>query len=148
MNRLADVPKTPVVEDFSKGLQDWQVKGAGLSTYKFQSPLIDVEGKNLCLAINPKGHTLSIHLRADSKFLGRGLDQGSFSLNRTIKGAVPQDVVIRPEDFEGDKDKVLEWGKITTFNLSIHDHTAKAPVDLSQAAERDVLSLIKMVDAK
>jgi hypothetical protein len=138
-----------VFDDFKNGFQDWSVRSGGreIATYKFQSPLIDRSNdKKLSLSINPQGKKLKLHLRAESRFLGRGLDQGSFSYSTTIEGDGPQEVVIDRVDFKGEKEKKLEWSKISRFFLSIMDVESKGKIDLTSEEGRGILKSILMVD--
>jgi len=138
-----------VFEDFENGLQDWSIREGGrqISTYKFQSPELDSSNaKKLSLRINPKGKKLSIRLRVDSRFLGRGMDLGSFSLTRSVQGNGPQDVVIDRRDFKSKDGKALQWSRITRFYLSIVDEDSKAKIDLTSQEGRGVLKMISLVD--
>ncbi len=138
-----------VFEDFEEGLQDWAVREEGrqISTYKFQNPAYAISNdKKLLLRIDPRGRRLSIRLRADSRFLSQGLDQGSFSLARSVQGNGPQDVMIDRRDFTGNDGKALQWSRITRFYLSIVDEDSKAKIDLTAKEGRGVLKMISLVD--
>jgi len=134
-----------IFEDFQNGFQDWSVRAGGqeICTYKFQSPEFDSSNdKKLSLRIDPKGKKLSLRLRADSRFLGEGLDMGSFSFSRSIEGTGPKDVVIDRHDFKSKDDKALKWPRITRFYLSIVDEASKGRIDLTSKEGREMLKSI------
>jgi dienelactone hydrolase len=137
--------KQAVFEDFQNGFQDWSVRAGGqeICTYKFQSPEFDFSNdKKLSFRIDPKGKKLSLRLRADSRFLGEGLDMGSFSFSRSIEGTGPKDVVIDRHDFKSKDDKALKWPRITRLYLSIVDEASKGRIDLASKEGREMLKSI------
>jgi hypothetical protein len=149
LKALAALPKTPVFEDFSKGLQDWGVRsGTDIITYKFQSPHIEFANKKLCLTIDPQGKKLSLRLNASSQFLGAGRDLGQFTCVKNISGDGPRDIIIDTGDFKGGKDAPLEWERIGRFQIGIVDLESKAKINFSTDMGRRVLQSIKMVDSQ
>lgn len=145
---LAKLPKSEVFEDFHKGMQDWVVRGGtDMSTYKFQSPFIDLAEKELCFTIAPGGRTLSLRLSANCQFFGAGKDLGSFSCSKKVGGSDSQEIIIRREEFKGKGGKALEWSKIGRFQVVILDTATNAKIDLSSDEGRRVLQSVKMVDA-
>lgn len=149
-DELANLPKTETVfEDFSKGLQDWASRnGTEITTYKFQSPSLELENKNLCLTIAPGGRRLSLRLEAVSQFLGTGKDLGSFSYNRTVEGEEAQQVVVRSDDFKSKDGKALKWSRISRFSVVMVDTASGAKLDLSLKNDHRALRSIRMIDAK
>jgi len=147
---LATLKKNQTVfEDFSNGLRDWAVREEGrmIRTRKFQSPEIDcANDRKLLLRIDPGGRRLSLRLSASSRFLSSELNQGSFSLARNSEGHGPQDVVIDRNDFKSKDGKVLEWSRITLFDLSILDLETKQKIDLTSKEGRSMLKLISWVN--
>jgi hypothetical protein len=142
-----------VIDDFKNGLQDWAVREGGrlIRTYKFQSPDVDrSNGKKLLLRIDPRDRKLSLRLSASSRFLSSELNQGSFSTSRSVEGNGPQDVVIDRNDFKaggnGKAGQVLEWSRITRFDLSVLDLATKQKIDLTSKEGLSMLKLISWVD--
>lgn len=152
LNALANLKdEQAVFEDFENGLQDWSIREGGrqISTYKFQSPALDFSNdKKLSLRVDPGGRRLSLRLRVDSRFLGRGLDLGSFSLTRSVQGKGPQDVVIDRRDFKSKDGTALQWSRITRFYLSIVDEASQAKIDLTSQEGRGVLRMIDLIDSE
>jgi outer membrane protein assembly factor BamB/dienelactone hydrolase len=149
LKELSKLEKTTLLDDFKNGFQDWGVRAGGgeICTYKFQSPHIDRSNdKKLSVSIDPKDGKLSLRLRAESRFLGHGMDLGSFSLSRRVEGNGPQNVMITRSDFKGEGGKELEWSKITRFYLSIVDAATKAKIDLTSEEGRAILRSIDLVD--
>lgn len=130
---------TNILEDFHNGTADWGSRdGRSITTYKFQSPTLDrSNAKKLVFTVDPQGRRLTLQLRAESKFLHRPDNQGSFTATRQISGAGPQEVVLRREDFTGQDGKTLEWSKIETFQVTLIDIEAKQPLALASAKEKD-----------
>ncbi|MGY8769044.1 MAG: alpha/beta hydrolase family protein [Pirellulales bacterium] len=149
LNSLSKLKKPGVVfEDFSNGIQNWSSRDQrSIKTYKFQSPELDrSNNKELSLLINPNGRKLSLRLTAESKFLSRQNNIGSFSYTTSVQGAGTQEVVVGREDFKSKDVKTLEWSKIETFEISIIDNDTKDRLDLTSQDGHAVLKLIKIVD--
>ncbi len=146
LDALDALARTHVLDDFSRGLQDWAVQAGGnITTYKFQSPALDRSNEQkLKIALDPKGRKLRVNLRTDSRFLGRGLDLGGFSFTRVIEGNGPVDLVLDRSDFKGEKDVPLEWSRISRFFLSLFDVNTKASIDLETDEGRSVLKSISL----
>jgi len=153
---LANLKKNhAVIDDFNNGFQDWTVREGGrlIKTYKFQSPEIDCSNdRKLLLRIDPGGRKLSLRLSASSRFLSSELNQGNFFYSRSIEGNGPQNVVIDRNDFKaggsGKEGQVLEWSRITLFDLSILDLETKQKIDLTSKEGLGMLKLISLVDAQ
>ncbi len=137
-----------VFEDFRNGIQDWGTRDQrSIKTYKFQSPQLDRSAnRKLSLTINPHGKRLTVRLTAESKFLSREDNLGSFSCAKRVRGRGEQEVVIGREEFKSADGKTLEWSKIATFGISIVDEESKGKLDLTSKEGHAVLKLIKMVD--
>jgi dienelactone hydrolase len=143
-----------VIDDFSNGLQDWTVRPkGGIRTYKFQSPAVyRSNDQALLLRIDPAGRKLSLRLSTGSRFLQRQLNQGNFSLAIDVEGASSQDVIIERQQFKASSaDKrtsaaVLDWSRVTSFDLSIIDRNTGQQIDLSSAPGLGMLKLISFVD--
>jgi len=137
-----------VIDDFKNGLQDWASRGGRtIRTYKFRSPRIDLnDNKKLCIAIDPKGRTLSLRLNVESRFLGAGKDLGTFSYAAKVSGTGIKTVIVGRQDFRGDpkKNKKLSWNRITRFGITIVDLKTRSPIDLTAKEERETLKLIEM----
>ena len=95
--------------------------------------------------VDPQGRRLTLQLRAESKFLHRPDNQGSFTATRQISGAGPQEVVLRREDFNGPDGKPLDWSKIETFQVTLIDVEAKQPLALASGKDRSFLQSIQLV---
>ena len=147
---FTSLPRTEtVLEDFSKGLQDWAARGGrDIVTHKFQSPTIDLENKELCMSIDARGRRWSLLLMASCQFFGTGKDLGTFTLSRDVEGEGAQDVIIRREDFTAGRDKALEWSKVGWFQVAIMDSETKRWLDLRSEEGRRVLQSIKLIDAE
>lgn len=145
---LTEMAMTNLVEDFTNGLQDWATRDRrSIGTYKFQSPFLDrSNAKKLSLTIDPRGRPLSLRLAAGSRFLSRGDNLGKFSYATQVRGQGPQEVVIDRRAFESDDGKVLEWSKITTFEITIIDQESRSKLDLVSRGSGAVLQRIEMVD--
>jgi dienelactone hydrolase len=152
---LANLPKTQsVIDDFKNGLQDWSSRGGrSIKTYKFRNPRLDLDdNKKLCITLDPKGRKLSLHLRAESRFLGAGKDLGSFTYTAKVSGGGIKNVIVGRLDFKGDpkrntkNNKKLSWSKITRFGITIVDMKARSPINLASPEGLKVLKLIKMVE--
>ncbi|MEO1857799.1 MAG: dienelactone hydrolase family protein [Rubritalea sp.] len=143
-----------VIDDFKNGLQDWAVREGGelIRTYKFQSPDVDRSNdRRLLLRIDPSGRKLSLRLSTGSSFLHSQLNQGSFFVTKSVEGQGLQDVVFEPKDFKKSGKKrqageVIDWSRITRFDLSILDLKTKQKVDLSSEQGISMLKLISLVD--
>ena len=126
--------------------------GELIRTYKFQSPDVDRSNdRRLLLRIDPGGRKLSLRLSTGSSFLHSQLNQGSFFVAKSVEGQGPQDVVFDPKDFKisgkkGKAGEVIDWSRITRFDLSILDLKTKQKVDLSSVQGLSMLKLISLVD--
>jgi len=149
LSQFSAVEKTKVFDDFSKGFQDWSQRNPhSISTYKFQNPALDLsDTKKLSFSLDPKGKAHYLILSTQSKFLGHGKGQGGFRLVKRFEGEGVQELIIAREEFKGDKEgEILEWDKISTFQVSIQEVEPKRNVELHAAGEQQILKLIKMVD--
>ncbi len=134
-------------EDFSNGIQDWSTRDQrSIKTYKFQNPeLIRSNTRKLSLTIDPQGKRLLLRLNAGSKFLSRQNNLGDFSSVKSISGDGPQEVLIRREDFGSTDEKMLEWSKIATFEITILDEATKQKINLTSKAGHTILKRIQLV---
>jgi len=149
LQALAKLPKIRTAfEDFSNGIQDWSTRDQrSIKTYKFQSPeLVRSNTKKLSLTIDPQGKRLLLRLNAGSKFLSRQNNLGDFSSVKSISGDGPQEVIIHREDFRSTDEKMLEWSKIATFEITILDAATKQKIDLTSKAGHAVLQRILLVN--
>jgi dienelactone hydrolase len=143
-----------VIDDFNNGLQDWTVCESGqlIRTYKFQSPAVDRSNdKQLLLRIDPGGRKLSLRLSTGSRFLHSQLNQGSFSLAVDVEGTGPQDVLIDRKEFKasgkkGKAGEMIDWLRITRFDLSILDLGTRQKIDLTSPEGGSMLKRIALVD--
>jgi len=137
-----------VFEDFRDGIRDWSTRDQRtIKTYKFQSPELDrSNARKLSLTINPQGKRLTLRLNAESRFLSRKDNLGSFSYTRRIRGQGTQEVVIGRDEFKSADGKTLEWSKIATFEITIVDEETKGKLDLTSKEGHAVLQLIRLVD--
>ena len=71
---------------------------------------------------------------------------GNFSYTKRINGQGPRQIVIDRLDFKSADGKMLEWSKITTFEITIVDEETRDKLDLTSKAGHAILQLIKMVD--
>lgn len=138
---------SPVFEDFQNGLQDWASRdGRTLRTYKFQNPELDrSKDKELVITLDPMDRNLVLQLRAESQFLSRENNLGSFSYSSPVKGPGRVQVRIRPEDFKGPEGRSLEWDKIAAFELTLLNVSTRAKLQLTQPDELQVLKKIELV---
>ena len=152
LQRLSQLENSRAVfEDFKNGTQDWSSRdGRTIKTYKFQSPDLDVSNnKKLRLTINPKGKSLTVRLNIESKFLGSGNDQGSFSFVKAIEGDDVQEIVIDREAFkpkDANTAATLEWSKIATFEVTIVDKATQTKLDLTSKQGHKILKRIDLID--
>ena len=74
LNAISNIPKTRLIDDFSKGTQNWATQnGSNLTGYIFQNPELECsDDLALCLTINPQGKDLMLRLNSASRFLGHG----------------------------------------------------------------------------
>ena len=148
LQTLKTIPKTrTVIEDFSNGIQDWSSRDRrSIKTYKFQSPDVDRSNdKKLSLTIDPQGKSLSLRLNVGSGFLSRKDNLGNFSYTKRIRGDGPQQILIGREEFKSPDEKMLEWSKISTFEITLVDEQTKQKVDLTRKAGHAIIQLIKLV---
>ena len=61
-------------------------------------------------------------------------------------GKGPQQILIKTTDFKGEKDKELEWAKISTFNVTLVDHTQRKAIRLTDPATHSILKRIELID--
>jgi len=142
-----------VFEDFSNGLRDWAVREGGrmIRSRKFQSPELNVSNaRKLLLRLDPGGRKLSLRLATDSRFLDNRLNQGNYSFSRRIEGTGPCDLLVDRHEFKaggnGKNESVLEWAKVTLFDLSIVDEETREKVDLTSQEGCGMLKLITLVE--
>lgn len=150
LQALAALEKTTTVfEDFKNGIQDWSSRDQrSIRTYKFQSPDLDcTNDKLLALTVDPEGRRLSLRMNAESKFLSRENNLGSFSSVKRVEGKGARVIRIDREEFEGLDGKTLEWSKIASFDVSIVDEATQAKLDLTSAEGHKVLQLIQLVES-
>ena len=138
-----------VFEDFKNGVQDWSSRdGRTIRTYKFQNPELDRSNdRQLALTIDPQGRRLALRLNADSKFLSRENNLGSFTIAKRIQGDGPQTIRISRDQFKGTKDKLLEWSKIATFDVTLIDEATREKLNLTSAEGHQILRRIELVKA-
>ena len=153
LKALAQLEKPDAVfEDFKNGVQDWSSRdGRTIRTYKFQNPELDrSNNRQLALTIDPQGRRLALRLNADSKFLGRENNLGSYTFARRLQGEGPQTIRISRDQFKGvkgTKDKPLEWSKISTFDVTIIDEAKREKLNLTSAESRKILRRIELMNA-
>jgi len=150
LKALAKLAKPGAVfEDFRNGVRDWSSRdGRTIRTYKFQNPSLDRSNdKQLALTINPQGRRLALRLNADSKFLSRENNLGSFTVARRIQGHGPQTLRIRRDEFKGPEGKTLEWAKVATFDVTLIDEATRAKLELASSKGLKFLKRIGLVDA-
>ena len=150
LGAFASLPKTGLLDDFSQGITGWSSRnGDSISTYKFQSPLLDSSGdKVLAFTIDPQGRPHTLRLRTGSGFLSREKNQGDFIYSTRVTGKGPQQILIQKSDFkqEKDKNKKLEWSSIATFSVTLVDLESKKTVRLAEPAAQRILQKIELVD--
>ncbi len=149
LKSLAKLAKPGAVfEDFENGTRDWSSRdGRTISAYKFQNPFLDRSNdKQLALTIDPQGRRLALRLNADSKFLSRENNLGSFTVARRIQGDAPQVLRISREDFKGPEGKTLEWSKIATFDVTLIDETTRTKLELTSPEGLKFLKRIELTD--
>jgi len=118
---------------------------------KFQSPELNVSNaRKLLLRLDPGGRKLSLRLATDSRFLDNRLNQGNYSFSRRIEGTGPCDLLVDRHEFKaggnGKNESVLEWAKVTLFDLSIVDEETREKVDLTSQEGCGMLKLITLVE--
>ena len=64
---------------------------------------------------------------------------------KSISGDGPQEVLIRREDFGSTDEKMLEWSKIATFEITILDEATKQKINLTSKAGHTILKRIQLV---
>ena len=139
-----------LIDDFALGMQNWGTRDhSSFKTYKFQDPELDTTGdKKLAITLTlKKDQSLLLGLGTDSKFLGRGKDQGGFHHGRRIAGDGETTILLSPSDFKNkDKDKkILEWDKISTFSITLTDEKTKQRLNLSAQENKGLLKRIELV---
>lgn len=148
LTRLKNVEKTPLIDDFRNGMQNWSSRDQRtFKTYKFQDPALETDGNRMLqitLVLDPE-KPLLLGLGTDSKFLGNGRDQGTFHHGRRITGKGETNVLIKPEEFTNKDRKTLDWSAITTFSITLTDAATRKPIDLSRTENRDLLRRIELV---
>ena len=140
-----------VFENFGKGAIDWGSRNLrSIKTYKFQNPSIDrSDSKKLLLEVNPQGRHFVVRCNADSKFLGRGNDIGSFSVSRKISGDGIQEIEIAAADFEPtdpENTSALSWQKISTFEITLVDTKSHQVLDLTSDQGQSIQRAIYLID--
>jgi dienelactone hydrolase len=144
------LPKSGLLDDFSQGITHWSSRnGDSISTYKFQSPLLDCSGdKVLAFTIDPQGRPHTLRLRTGSGFLSREKNQGNFMYNAKVTGNGPQQILVKKSDFKPEKDesKKLEWSSIATFSVTLVDLESKKSVRLAEPEAHRILQKIELVD--
>lgn len=135
-------------EDFQHGVRDWGTRdGRTLFTYKFQDPSLNRDNRRrLIFTVDPHGKTLVLRLRAESKFLAPGDNQGSFDLTKQVKGDGPQEVVVERGDFQGPDGKTLEWAKVGTLQVTLVDVKGRTTLELASKAGQKYLQGIRLTD--
>ena len=148
LKELSKLARTALIEDFSNGTTDWASRnGDSITTYKLQSPMINRSNdKVLAFTIDPQGRDHTLRLRLGSSFLSRENNLGNFTYNTKISGKGPQQVLIARKDFKGEKDKELEWAKISTFNVTLVDHTQRKAIKLTDPETHAILKRIELID--
>jgi hypothetical protein len=150
LGAFASLPKTGLFDDFSNGITQWSSRnGDSLSTYKFQSPLLDLSGdKVLAITIDPQGRPHSLRLRTGSGFLSREQNQGTFKYSTKVTGKGAQKIYIANTDFQADKDKSkkLQWSNIASFSVTLVDLQSKKTVRLAEPTAHTILQKIELVD--
>ena len=150
LQAFANLPKSGLLDDFSTGITDWSSRnGDSISTYKFQSPLLDRSNqKVLALTIDPQGRDHTLRLRTGSGFLSRENNQGTFLYNTKITGKGPQQILVKRADFQAEKERKekLEWSKIATFSVTLVDNQENKIVRLSETSSHKILQRIELID--
>ncbi|MBW2596712.1 MAG: hypothetical protein JRC93_12240 [Deltaproteobacteria bacterium] len=108
---------------------------------------MDFSNKDLSFTIDPQGKDLTLRLTAESRFLEAKSGQGSYSFVKSIKGAGPQEVIIRASDFKSNDRKKLEWTNISRFSVALIDENTKDKIDLASKEGQQFLKLIKLLPA-
>jgi hypothetical protein len=148
LKELAKLAKTGLIEDFSNGTADWASRnGDSITTYKLQSPMINRSNdKVLAFTIDPQGRDHTLRLRLGSSFLSRENNLGTFTYNTKVTGKGPQQVLINHTDFKGEKNKEMEWAKISTLNVTLVDHTQRKAIKLTDPKTHSILKRIEFID--
>jgi len=102
--------------------------------------------KVLAFTIDPQGRDHTLRLRMGSSFLSRENNIGTFTYHTKVTGKGPQQILIKITDFKGEKDKELEWSKISTFNVTLVDHTQRKAIKLTDPETHSILKRIELID--
>lgn len=150
LKELSKLAKNGLIENFSNGTADWASRnGDSITTYKLQSPMIDRSNdKVLAFTIDPQGRDHTLRLRLGSSFLSRENNIGTFTYHTKVTGKGPQQILINRKDFKSEKDKVLEWAKVSTFNVTLVDHTQRKAIRLTDPKTHSILKRIELVDPR
>ena len=148
LKELSKLAKNGLIEDFSNGTADWASRnGDSITSYKLQSPMIDRSNdKVLAFTIDPQGRDHTLRLRLGSSFLSRENNIGTFTYHTKVTGKGPQQILINRKNFKSEKDKVLEWAKVSTFNVTLVDHTQRKAIKLTDPKTHSILKRIELVD--
>jgi dienelactone hydrolase len=147
------LPKTGLVDDFSKGMANWGNYGPkGFKTFKFQDPELDTgAGNQLAITLNLKpGQEILIRLEADGKYNAPDKAIGNFQFERTVSGNGVQTLLLSPRDFQKKpgkhaNDLPLTWGNIATFTVHLTDNRTKRKINLTHPSGAEILKRIELV---
>ncbi len=148
LNEMSKLAKSGLIEDFSNGSADWASRnGESLTTYKLQSPMIKRSNdKALAFTIDPQGRDHTLRLRLGSSFLSRENNLGTFTYNTQVNGKGPQQILVNRKDFKSEKNLELEWAKVSTFNVTLVDHTKRKAIRLTDPETHSILKRIELID--
>lgn len=104
--------------------------------------------KVLAFTIDPQGRDHTLRLRLGSSFLSRENNIGTFTYHTKVTGKGPQQILINRKNFKSEKDKVLEWAKVSTFNVTLVDHTQRKAIKLTDPKTHSILKRIELVDPR
>ena len=140
--------KETIVDDFSKGLQNWYARNnRGITTYKFQDPELNISNsQKLKLTVNSKEKDLFIIVSIEGKFLAPGSNMDNFTLVKKVPKGGSQQVILSLEDFKSNKGKKAEWSKIATFNILLKEVDARHNLTLSPDEWLEYIRKIEIID--
>ena len=104
--------------------------------------------KVLAFTIDPQGRDHTLRLRLGSSFLSRENNIGTFTYHTKVTGKGPQQILVNRKDFKGEKDKELEWAKVSTFNVTLVDHTQRKAIRLTDPKTHSILKRIELIEPR
>ena len=100
----------------------------------------------MAFTIDPQGRDHTLRLRLGSSFLSRENNLGTFTYNTRVNGKGPQQILVNRKDFKSEKNLELEWAKVTTFNVTLVDHTKRKAIRLTDPETHSILKRIELID--